>query len=556
LANEIKREFRQWHEDRLSFMKNARTGWFTTYRDLGDHFLPRRVRWLMEPNELRGRHYRTKLIDTTSIIAARTCAAGMMSGIVDPSRPWFRLGLQGRRIEIYDPVSIWLDDVVTTMQLVMAESNFYNAMAQCFWDLVIFGTGPVLIYEDFDDVIRCFNPRPGEYYLEQDAEERVCSFYRELTMSVSSIAKRWGKDRLPAHVKTDLDKGSSVGREQVVCHAYEPMRDEVPLPKSFKYYEFYWIRGSQEDEYLGISGINDPMGLFPRWDTDSGDVYGRSPAMDALPDVKQLQQEQKRKAQALDKMVDPPLLADAQLKNQPTTALPGGITYVSGLGREKIGMQSIYNTQFPVGEVREDIQEIQTRIKSILFNDLFLMFQQMQAEPRSAAAVDARREEKMVMLGPVLERFENEGLTPAIERIFGICMRARLLPPPPPGLQGIYLQPQYESMLTAAQQAASASAIERVFATVGNLAGVKPEAMDKLDVEQAIDEYSRRLGLPPKIVNSPDKVAAIRAQRAKAQQAQQQAELTPAMVQGAGVLSKTDVGGGQNALAKMMGYQQ
>jgi hypothetical protein len=526
------------------------------WRDLSDHFLPRRVRWLMTPNEMTGRHYRTKLIDTTSIIAARTCAAGMMSGIVDPSRPWFTLGIQGRQIEIWDPVSIWLDQVVRTLQAVLAESNFYNAMAQCFWDLVIFGTAPVLIYEDYEDVIRCFNPRPGEYFIDQDAAERVCSFYREFTMSASSIAQRWGEDRLPAHMKTDLEKGNSRGREQVVCHAYEPMRDGVPLPKTFKYYEFYWIKGSRDEEYLGLSGINDPMGLFPRWDTDSGDVYGRSPAMDALPDVKQLQQEQKRKAQALDKMVDPPLLADAQLKNQPTTALPGGVTYVAGLGREKIGMQSIYDTQFPVGEVREDIQEVQTRVKSILFNDLFLMFQQLQAEPRSAAAVDARREEKMIMLGPVLERFENEGLTPAIDRVFGICMRARLIPPPPPGLGGIYLQPQYESMLTAAQQAASASSIERVFATVGNFAGVRPEAADKLDFDEGIDEYARRLGLPPKIVNSPDKVAAIRQQRAQAQQQQQQAELTPAAVQGAGVLSKTDVGGGQNALAKMMGYQQ
>jgi hypothetical protein len=552
----ISEEFRQWHDERLKSLEGQRTSWFTMWRDLSEHFLPRRVRWLMTPNEVRTQNFRSKLIDTTSIIAARTCAAGMMSGIVDPSRPWFKLGLRARQVEIYDPVSIWLDDVVTTMMLVMAESNFYNAMAQCFWDLVIFGTGPVLIYEDYQDVIRCFNPRPGEYFLEQDGEERVSSFYREFTMSVSSIANRWGKERLPKYLQSDLDKGVSRGREQIVCHAYEPMRDEVPLSKSFKFYEFYWIKGTPNDEYLGLSGINDPMGLFPRWDTDSGDVYGRSPAMDALPDVKQLQQEQKRKAQALDKMVDPPLLADAQLKNQPTTALPGGITYVSGLGREKIGMQSIYNTQFPVSEVREDIQEVQSRVKSILFNDLFLMFQQLQAEPRSAAAVDARREEKMIMLGPVLERFENEGLTPAIERIFGICMRSRLIPPPPPGLQGVYLEPQYESMLTAAQQAASASSIERVFATVGNFAGVSPTAIDKLDVDQAIDEYSKRLGLPPKIVNSPDKVAAIRQARAQAQQAQQQAQLTPAMVQGAGVLSKTDVGGGQNALAKMMGMQQ
>jgi hypothetical protein len=551
----ISEAFRQWHDERFNALYQSRTGWLSTWRDLGSHFLPRRVRWLMTENQLRSGHFHTNLIDTTSILAARSCAAGMMSGIVDPSRPWFKLGLQGRRIEIYDPISIWLDDVVSMMQLVMAESNFYPAMAQCFWDMVIFGNGPVLIYEDYQDVIRCFNPRPGEFMLDQDFSERVTSFYREFTLSASAMKKRFGEDRLSADVKASLDKGNAQSREKIVCHAIEPMRDEVPLSKRFKFYEFYWIKGSATDEYLALTGLNEQVGPFPRWDLDSGDVYGRSPALDALPDVKQLQQETKRKAQALDKMVNPPLLADVQLKNQPATSIPGGITYVAGLGREKIGMQSLYDTQFPVGEVREDIQEIQNRIKSTLFNDLFLMFQQLQAEPRSAAAVDARREEKMIMLGPVLERFENEGLNPAIERIFGICSRARLIPPPPPGLApNTYLQPQYESMLTAAQQAASASAIERVFGTVGNLAGVDPNAIDNLDVDVAIADYSSRLGLPPKIIRDPRKVAALRQGRADQQKQAQAAQLTPAAVQGAGVLAKTDVGGGQNALAKMMGY--
>ena len=75
-----------------------------------------------------------------------------------------------------------------------------------------------------------------------------------------------------------------------------------------------------------------------------------------------------------------------------------------------------------------DIQDVQKRIKEIFFNDLFLMFQQMEAEPRSATAIDARREEKMVMLGPVLERFQNEALDKVIDRVFNIMLRAQTVP--------------------------------------------------------------------------------------------------------------------------------
>jgi hypothetical protein len=153
-------------------------------------------------------------------------------------------------------------------------------------------------------------------------------------------------------------------------------------------------------------------------------------------------------------------------------------------------MKPIYTVMPPVQELMQDIKEIQERIKVIFFNDLFMMFQNLQAEPRSAAAVDARREEKLVMLGPVLERFENEALDPAIDRIFGIMLRGGLLPPPPPELHGTFVKVQYVSMLAEAQRATGTAAIERVLATAGNLAGVDPTAMDVVDVQECLQEYA------------------------------------------------------------------
>jgi hypothetical protein len=225
----------------------------------------------------------------------------------------------------------------------------------------------------------------------------------------------------------------------------------------------------------------------------SGTTPMARPAMVALGDIKQLQQETKRKAQAIDKMVNPPLMADVQLKNQPASVLPGGVTYINNLANNP-GMKPIYTVMPPVQELMQDIKEIQERIKVIFFNDLFMMFQNLQAEPRSAAAVDARREEKLVMLGPVLERFENEALDPAIERIFGIMLRGGLLPPPPPELHGTFVKVQYVSMLAEAQRATGTAAIERVLATAGNLAGVDPTAMDVVDVRECLQEYGMLLG--------------------------------------------------------------
>src|SRR5262249_34299473 len=133
--------------------------------------------------------------------------------------------------------------------------------------------------------------------------------------------------------------------------------------------------------------------IAPRWDIVSNDAYGRGPGMDALPDIKQLQLEVKRKAQAIDKLVNPPMVADIQLKNQPASLLPGGVTYVSGLAQgAKPSFAPVYQVMPPVKEIMEDLNEIRQRIKDTFFNNLFQVISQFETRSNvSATEIDARR---------------------------------------------------------------------------------------------------------------------------------------------------------------------
>jgi hypothetical protein len=142
-----------------------------------------------------------------------------------------------------------------------------------------------------------------------------------------------------------------------------------------------------------------------------------------------------------------------------------------------------------------------------------------------------------------------------IERIFGIMMRAGLLPPAPEGLikDGQGLNVQYVSMLAEAQRAVSASGMERVMGLAGNIAAADPSVLDNINVDEFMVEYADLMGVPPKILRSRDEVAALREQKQKQQEQAALLGQTDAAVKGAQVLSKTDVGGGQNALAAMMG---
>jgi len=361
--------------------------------------------------------------------------------------------------------------------------------------------------------------------------------------------------------------GANLTREVIVAHAIEPNDDnrDFGIPKSFAFRECYWEWGGSASPqgggpldsrgFLRKRGYHEQPHIAVRWDLVSNDPYGRSPAMDGLGDQKQLQLESKRKAQAIDKMVNPPLVADIQLKNQPASLLPGGMTYISGMAASgKAGIASVYDTKFPIAEITEDLNEVRDRLKRVFFNDLFQTASQY--ETRSNVTTfewDMRKSESMVMLGPVIERIDNEGLAVVHERAFAIAARAGILPPPPPEIAGQEITIKFVSMLAQAQSAAEAAGIERVFGMAGNIVGVKPDIMDNIDTDYGLEKYSSLLNNDPKLIRSPEALAAIRQQRAQAEQQAAQAEIAQKLAVGAKTLSETQVGGGMNALQGVLG---
>lgn len=546
---------REHLDQKLGGMRVERYSWWAHWRELADFMLPRRYRWLITPNQAnRGSQINGHILDSTATVAARVCASGMMSGITSPSRPWFRLTLPTFDLDQSGPVKLWLDEVQTRMMRVFAESNYYTAKATQLLDLVIFGTAPMIIYEDYDDVIRCFNPCAGEYFAASSARLAVSSLYREFTYTIAQLVEEFGLENCSEGIRAAFKTGGAqLVREVIVCHAIEPndprQGGEV-VPKRFPFREVYWEWGSSQAQILRARGFHESPFSCPRWDLAANDSYGRSPAMDALGDVKQLQLMTRRQAQGIEKLVNPPLKGPVELKNQPASMLPGGITYIATQGLE--GFKPVYEVPPQVTQISELIQQVGARIKETFFNDLFLMISNLDTV-RTATEIDARREEKLIQLGPVLERFQSESLDQDIERTFAIMHRAGLIPSAPHGIQGQWFDVEYMSMLAVAQRAAATTAIERLAAFVGNLTAADPAAFDNIDPDEMIDEYADALDVPPKVLRAAAQVAQIRQARQQHAQQQQALQTSMAAVQGAQTLSQTDVGGGQNALQAIMG---
>jgi len=562
-------ELRKHVEGLLMGLRVNRYSWWTHARELADYMLPRRYKWLVTPNQMaRGSPINQHILDSTGTLAARNLASGLMSGVSSPTRPWVKLKINRIDSTQTSPISLWLAECERLMMLVFSESNFYNSIATAYFDLVIFGTAVMIIYEDFDNVINCINPCFGEYYLDINGQYLPVTFLREFTFTVKSVVDEFGYENCSPAVQSLYDQGgASWTRELVVAHCLEPNVEprKYGFSDKFKFREVYWEWGGSASPQGGSSysysflrkrGYYEMPNIAVRWDLVANDAYGRSPGMDALPDVKQLQQEVRRKAQAVDKTVNPPMVADVQLKNQPASLLPGGVTYISGMmSTGNDGFKSVYGNWKPdIGAISEDLQEIRERIKKVFFNDLFQTASQFETRSNvTAVEWDMRKSESLVMLGPVLERIYFELLKPIVERTFGIMARAGIFPPAPAEVRGAPINIEFVSMLATAQAAAATNGIERLLQIAGGIVGVDPAVMDNIDVDFALDKYSSLMNNDPRIIRSPEALASIRQRREQQQMAQQRAEMAEKMAQGAKTLSETQVGGGTNALQAMVG---
>lgn len=555
-------KLRQRLDARLTSLKTWRYSWWVHWADLARFILPRRYRWLVTPQQWqRGSPINQNILDNTGTIAADRLASGMMAGITSPSKPWFRLGPIDMALLNDTEVKLWIAEVQRRMLRVMASSNYYTAKHQQYMDLAVFGTAPMIIYEDREQVIRCFNPCAGEYYAAVGASNSVDTLYREINMTVQQVVDEFGDgDNVSMDVRTAWKTGN-LDREVLVCHAIEPNPEYVAAAGRVgpsnnvgngAFRELYWERSAAGGTFLRKAEYYELPFSCPRWDVTGNDAYGRSPGMTALGDIKQLQLQQKRKAQAIDKIVNPPMVADPALKNEPASLLPGSVTYSPGMTTGKPGFAPAFQVNPYLGDLTKDMQEVQQRIQAAFFNDIFLMISQLDTV-RSATEIDARREEKLIQLGPVLERNENESLSPDINRIFKIMQRMGLIPPPPEAIRRAgNIRVEYISMLAEAQRVTEVTAMERTWQFGGGIAAAKPEVLDNLDEDQSIKLYAEVLRVDPRMIRSPRQVAQLRAQRnqeaARAKAMQEAAALTA----GAETLSKTEVGGGQNALDIML----
>ena len=419
-----------------------------------------------------------KIVNPAASHAINVLVAGLQSGITNPTMKWFSLEMP-RGYKGSDSAKIWLKDLEDILYDIFFVSNFYLALRSVYEEILVYGTSALGVFDHGEDGLRFENYPIGTYWLDQDPLNQVNTFFRVQNKTVFNIVREFcfteGKldkkkfSLLSASVRQDYEQGRMSRRYQIM---------EVILPKDesmfsggerlletyldgdqrrpFEFTRVVYERPRRDerptDTFLQKDGFHSFPILVPRWYLKSPDVYGRSPGMDVLPMVKQLQGMEHTKFKALKKMVNPPLQAAGALGGREIDVEDGGINQVNpGMQGANSGISPIYQVNPNLPHFVNSIQEIKSDVNMMLMVGIFDAITQMD-ERRNVTAreITAVENEKFTQLGPVMTQLEHDLLKPLVNISVQRVLSRGLIRPPSFNVQEEKFIPKYVSIVAMA----------------------------------------------------------------------------------------------------------
>lgn len=531
---------------RLGAMKSEFASWRPQLEDISTHLLPRNGRFFVQDRN-RGTRRHNAIYDSTGTRALRVLRAGLMAGATSPAQPWGQYAIADQDLMKFQPVKKWLAMASRQTLDIFARSNTYGVLNGLYGELGAFGTACAIQQDNFKNVIHLMPSTIGEFYLAQDGLRNVDTVYREFQMQVSQMVDPrenvgFGYKNCSTLVQQMYNNGN-LDAWVTIVHVIEPRYDRDPRMKDARnmaWKSVYYERNGDERKFLRESGFKYFPGLCPRWDLAGGDIMGNSPGMEALGDIKQLQHEQIRKGQGIDYQTLPPKQLPTSMKGREHETLPGGTAYYDQMTPGG-GIRSQFNINLNLQHLLEDIVDVRGRVEDTFYKPVFMAFLNSDDPRKTATEVAEIHSEKLLQMGPVLERLHNELLTPLWSNTFTRQIESGILPPPPPELQGQDLQIEFTSILAQAQRAVQTNSIDRFVGALGQIAVFKPDVTDKFDSDKWADKYSDILGVDPELVVSDKNVALIRQQRAQVQAQQMQSAQANQAADTANKLGKVDI---------------
>ena len=317
---------------RFDRLQGQRENWETHWQEVADYMQPRKAD--VTKRRARGDKRMEQVFDSSPIQAVELLAASLHGMLTNPSTPWFTLRFKDEEIENDDEAKLWLEASTDAMYTAFNRSNFQQEIFELYHDLITFGTAAMFIEEDDDDIIKFSTRHINEVFIAENDKGRIDTIYRKFKISARAAIQKFG-EAVSADVQTKAKKDPY--EEIEILHAVYPRndfnpnkRDKANMPFESVYMEY------KNGNELSVGGFREFPFVVPRYLKASNEIYGRSPAMTALPDVKMLNEMSKTTIKAAQKQVDPPLLVPDDGFLLPVRTVPGGLNFYRSGTRDRI----------------------------------------------------------------------------------------------------------------------------------------------------------------------------------------------------------------------------
>ena len=491
-------------------------------QELADFFYPRSVRFLANKVNKTNKRRNKKILDSTPITAVRNFSSGMMSGATSPAQNWFKFKIRNYNMENDYEVKNWCAQVEKLMRDAFNASKIYTKLPIIYKQLGVFGFAALSLEPDYDDIFVCRVLPIGSYRYAKNYKGQIDTFVREYSETAKNIVEQFGKENVSDAVKNAYEKSPQTYFELIHFVMPNPNFDSTKVwAKNKEFISVYYEKASKDNKFLSESGFDKfPYVVFEA-ETNGEDVYPSDcPGINALPDVKQLFEMIKEYAKAIKKIVSPPLKGPAKYKDRTISTLPEAYTPDADDGSE--GVRPIHEVNPRILELSQQIENLKNTVKEHFYNDLFAMILNTAERGRTATEVNELKEEKMVLLSPLLEQIHS-GLDLIHSWCFEEFLRVDILPEPPEQIQGGELESEFVSTLAQAQKVQKIASMERFSTFTINLANtLDPMLRAKINGSKIIDDYADFANIDPSQVNPTEYVEQMRAAQEQKQQQQEQ----------------------------------
>jgi len=510
--------------DRFSTLKTTRSTWESHWQEIADYMLPRKAD--ITTQRTRGDKRNEVIFDGTAIHALELLGSSLHGMLTNAASPWFTLAFRDSELTQDDEAQEWLDSVTADMYTAFNRSNFQQEVQELYQDLISFGTSAMFVSADDKNMVR-FNTRHiKEIYIAENEKGQVDTVFRLFTISARAAVNLFGENNVGADILNKFKK--DVYADVDLLHVVMPRDTYDESKEDAQNMPFKSCYVDPNDVHMiSEGGFREFPYVVPRYLKASYEIYGRSPSMNALPDVKMLNKMSEVAIKAGQKQIDPPLMIPDDGFMLPIRTVPGGLNFYRSGSRDRIEPLNI-GANNPI--TLNMIQDRQLAVQKTFYVDQLLT---SQGGNMTATEVLQRNEEKMRLLGPVLGRLQSELLQPLIERVYKILERQGVFKPAPEILAQQDVEIEYVSPLAKAQKSGDLNTVMRGVEIFGAISQFAP-VLDYLDTDGLAKYVQKVLGLPAAVMKSDAQVQQLRNERQQQQQAQAEQEQQMQQAEAAG----------------------